>query len=73
MTENTDNTDIAPKLPAGRPPGSRSIRVLAARLSQDAMRVLAGVASREDAPAADRVRAAEVILEYATRRPEESK
>lgn len=56
------------KLPTGRPPGARSIRVLAARLSQDAMRVLAGVAANEESADADRVRAAEVILSYATSR-----
>lgn len=55
------------KLPNGRPPGSHSIRVLAARLSASAVAVLADIAASADAPAADRVRAAEVILQHAIR------
>lgn len=67
MIDNADNTST--KLPTGRPPGSRSIRVLASRHSQAAIRVLANVANNEQAPEADRVRAAEVILQHATIRP----
>lgn len=62
------NNDIARK-PNGRPPGARSIRVQAAHLSEGAMRVLADVAASEQAPDADRVRAAELILSYAASRP----
>lgn len=68
----TDNTRNATRLPTGRPPGSRSIRVLASRHSHAAIRVLADVAGSEQAPEADRVRAAELILQHATSRPENS-
>ena len=57
------------KLPTGRPPGSHSIRVLAARLAASAVAVLADIAKDKESPAADRVRAAEVILQLATHKP----
>lgn len=57
------------KLPNGRPPGSHSIRVLAARLSASAVAVLADIAKDNSAPAESRVRAAEVILQLATHKP----
>ena len=57
------------KLPNGRPPGSHSIRVLAARLSASAVAVLADIAKDNSAPAADRLHAAEVILRLATHKP----
>lgn len=57
------------KLPTGRPPGSRSVRVLAARLAAGSIAVLAAIAKDSESPAADRVRAAEVILQLATDKP----
>ena len=57
------------KLPNGRPPNGRSVRTLAGRLSVSAMNVLADVAASADAPAADRVRTAELILRHAIRPP----
>ena len=62
----TDNTSIAAKLPTGRPPGSHSVRVLAARLAAGSIAVLDAIAKDKESPAADRVRAAEVILRLAT-------
>ena len=53
---------------AGRPLGLRGVRALAARHSRDCLRTLADVAKSEQAPEADRVRAAEIILGYATSR-----
>lgn len=63
MTENVN------KLPVGRPPNARSVRVLAGRASHAAMRVLVDVANSEQAADKDRVRAAEVILQHATAKP----
>lgn len=57
------------KLPNGRPPGSHSIRVLAARLAAGSIAVLADIAKDNSAPAESRVRAAEVILQHATHKP----
>jgi hypothetical protein len=54
----------------GRPVGIRGVRTLASRHALDCVRVLADVANSEQAPQADRVRAAEVILGYATSRSE---
>lgn len=62
----TDNTSIAAKLPTGRPPGSHSVRVLAARLAAGSITVLDAIAKDNSAPAADRVHAAEIILRLAT-------
>jgi len=53
----------------GRPMGVRGVRTLASRHAHDCVRVLVDVANSEQAPEADRVRAAEVILGYATSRP----
>lgn len=50
----------------GRPPRTPGIRAEAARHSRDCIRVLAEVAKSAQAPDADRVRAAEVILGLAT-------
>lgn len=52
----------------GRPLGLRGIRAMAARHSRDCLKTLADVANSEQAPEADRVRAAEIILGYATSR-----
>ncbi|MDN5780531.1 MAG: hypothetical protein L0H23_00670 [Luteimonas sp.] len=57
------------KLPVGRPPNARSVRVLAARESHAAIRVLADVAADEAAPAVARVEAAKAVLTYATAVP----
>ena len=54
------------KRAGGRPPGVPGIRAEAARHSRDCIRVLAEVANSAQAPDADRVRAAEVILGLAT-------
>jgi hypothetical protein len=54
----------------GRPIGIRGVRTLASRHALDCVRVLVDVANSEQALEADRVRAAEVILGYATSRPE---
>jgi hypothetical protein len=53
----------------GRPMGIRGVRTLASRHAHDCVRMLADVANNEQAPEADRVRAAEVILAYATSKP----
>lgn len=53
----------------GRPMGIRGVRVLASRHSHDCLKVLVDVANSEQAPEADRVRAAEIILAYATSKP----
>jgi hypothetical protein len=52
---------------AGRPLGLRGVRALAARYSRSCLKTLAEVANSKHAPEADRVRAAEVILAYATK------
>ena len=53
----------------GRPPGTNGIRAQAARHAHDCIRALAEVANDEQAPASDRVRAAEVVLSHAVRTP----
>ena len=49
----------------GRPPGSSSLRALAARKAAAAVEALAAVASDPSAPAADRVQAARALLDAA--------
>lgn len=51
----------------GRPVGIRGVRALASRHSLECVKVLVDIANNERAPEADRVRAAEVILAYATK------
>lgn len=53
----------------GRPLGIRGVRMLASRHSRDCIHMLAGIVNDWKASDADRVRAAEVILSYATSRP----
>lgn len=65
-------TNGSSKIAMGRPPGVPGIRAQAARYAQDCLRVLAAVANNAHAPEADRVRAAEVILDHATRPPRAS-
>lgn len=53
----------------GRPPGAPGLRAQAARYAAGCLAVLSKIANSEQAPDADRVRAAEVILSHATRQP----
>ena len=50
----------------GRPPSASGVRAEAARHARDSVRVLAEVAASDAAPVPDRVRAAEIILTFAT-------
>ena len=49
----------------GRPYTQRTLRALASRRAREAVDVLAEVATNADAPASDRVRAAELLLSHA--------
>lgn len=64
-----NGSDSVTRENAGRPLGLRGVRALAARHSRDCLKALADVANSEQAPEADRIRAAEIILGYATSRP----
>ena len=52
--------NIMPKV--GRPPGSNTIRTMAARAAKDAVETLAKIAQDSTAPADVRVKAAETLL-----------
>lgn len=52
----------------GRPPRTEGIRTQAARRAKEAVTALAEVANDTNAPPADRVRAAEALLNHATQK-----